>query len=85
MIELEKHCFQDLGASRMFGLDMSMRHRLKTFDSGMFFLSFVAAMALTLPVAFLQPGLAFGKRSFEVWGNKNLEPNIIADIVQNQS
>jgi hypothetical protein len=59
----------------MFGLDLSMRNRVRDFDSGMWFLSFVAVMAMTLPVAFLNPGVAFGKRSLDV-----LEKNMFEHI-----
>ena len=59
----------------MFGLDLSMRNRVRDFDSGMWFLSFVAAMAMTLPVAFLTPELAFGKRSLNVL-NRNVFKHI---------
>ena len=39
---------------------------MKDFDSGMWFLSFVATLAMILPVAFMFPGQALsGRRSFE--------------------
>ena len=69
----------------MFGLDLSMRNRVKDFGSGMWFLSFVAAMAMTLPVAFLQPGVAFGKRSLEVLETEVLKlPNFNNTIFKNK-
>ena len=49
----------------MFGLDLSMRNRVRDFDSGMFFLSFIVAMAMTIPVAILFPGAALGQRSLD--------------------
>ena len=76
IILLNNHVvFQEAPDSRMFGLDLSMRNRVRDFDSGMWFLSFVAAMAMTLPVAFLTPELAFGKRSLNVL-NRNVFKHI---------
>ena len=72
----------------MFGLDLNMRNQLKDFDSGMWFLSFLAAMAMTLPVALLQPGVAFGRRSFvgaDQADRFSLNAEVFANIVQHKS
>ena len=64
----------------MFGLDLSMQNRVRDFDSGMFFLSFVTAVAMSLPVAIMYPGAVFGKRSFAQGETTPTEENWYRDF-----